>query len=132
MRSCHLPALLCAIALSVAQAAETNPIPPAELAARIAAHRAPRVVDVRTSAEYAAGHIPDALNVAHDEIGRRRAELGARADEEIVLYCGRGKRQALAQATLRDAGFTGTRVLEGGFDAWIAAGFPQVREPAKP
>jgi len=51
----------------------------------------------------------------------RWSALGARRDEEIVLYCKAGKREALASVTLENLGFSNTRLLEGGFDAWEAA-----------
>src|SRR5262249_19413255 len=43
------------------------------------------VLDVRPEAEYAAGHIPGAVNVPHDQLAARLAELPERAD--IVAYC---------------------------------------------
>lgn len=70
-----------------------------------------RVVDVRTPAEFAAGHVPGALNIPFDEIGRRAVEVGDPGDP-VVLYCRTGRRSGLAAATLRGLGFSRTYDLQ--------------------
>jgi phage shock protein E len=62
------------------------------------------LVDVRTPAEYRAGHIAGALNVPVDQLLQRAAELGDR-DRPVVLYCRSGRRSALAARKLRELGF---------------------------
>ena len=81
------------------------------------------VLDVRPEAEYAAGHIPGAVSVPHDQLAARLAELPAGA--EIVAYC-RGRYCVLAPEAvrlLRSHGFT-ARPLEGGLPDWRLAGLP--------
>lgn len=78
----------------------------------------PVVLDVRTAEEYAAGHVPGALNVAHDQIEQRLSELAPHRDDEVVLYCRSGRRAALAIERLRAAGFTQLRHLEGDYLGW--------------
>lgn len=85
------------------------------------------VLDVRTPAEFAAGHVPGARNVSHDELPARLAELSALKSKELVLYCRTGRRTAIAEQTLRAAGFTKLLHLEGDFAAWDAAKQPQER-----
>jgi phage shock protein E len=82
------------------------------------------VLDVRTPAEYAAGHVPGARNVSHDELPARLAELLPLKDKEVVLYCRTGRRTEIAGETLRGAGFTKLRHLEGDWQAWEAGGRP--------
>jgi phage shock protein E len=78
------------------------------------------VLDVRTPAEFAAGHVPGAMNVAHDQLPAKLAELAAHKDKEVVLYCRSGRRTQIAEGTLRNAGFTKLLHLEGDYLAWEA------------
>ena len=48
---------------------------PMELAARLEAGTAPVLLDVRSPEEFAAGHIPGAINIPYDEIPARLAEI---------------------------------------------------------
>jgi len=81
------------------------------------------VIDVRVAASFQAGHIPGAVNVQLDEVGRRAPELHARANGRvIVFYCSCPEEHAsLAAVRLLDAhGVPGARALAGGYPAWIA------------
>ncbi len=87
------------------------------------------VLDVRTAAEFAAGHVPGARNVSHDELPARLDELAALRDKQVVLYCRSGRRTQIAEDTLRKAGFTKLLHLEGDWLAWEAEKRP-VERPA--
>jgi ArsR family transcriptional regulator len=81
------------------------------------------VLDVRPEDEYAAGHVPGALNISLAELEDRLGEL--HNDHEIVAYC-RGTYCVLsfeAVAALRARGFN-VRRLEEGFPEWRVAGLP--------
>ena len=82
------------------------------------------VLDVRTPEEYAAGHVPNAINVPHDQIEARLAELEARKNGPVVVYCKSGRRAGMAAEALSKAGFTNLLHLTGDMDAWSAAGLP--------
>lgn len=82
------------------------------------------VLDVRTPEEYAAGHVPNATNIPHDQLVDRLAELGPDKHRDIVLYCKSGRRAGLAAETLAEAGFTRLHHLTGDMDGWRAAGLP--------
>lgn len=74
-------------------------------AAREALDAGALVLDVRTPAEFAQGHVPNALNIPFDQLAARVEELPAK-DRPIVLYCRSGRRSAIAARTLRDRGFS--------------------------
>ena len=100
---------------------------PQELVARMAAETPPVVLDVRTPQEYAAGHVPGALNVPHKALASRLAEVLDFRDREVVLYCERGKRSVMASAVLREAGFTSIRHLQGHMVEWRRQRRPENR-----
>jgi phage shock protein E len=89
------------------------------------------VLDVRTPEEFAAGHVPGARNLSHDQLAGRLAELGSLRDKEVVLYCRSGRRTALAEDVLRKAGFTKLLHLDGDFLAWQAENRPVEKSDAK-
>jgi ArsR family transcriptional regulator len=81
------------------------------------------LLDVRPHDEFAAGHLPQAINIPLRDLLRRLRELPR--NREVVAYC-RGPYCVLsfeAVALLRRRGFTAVR-LEEGFPEWRAAGLP--------
>jgi len=91
------------------------------------------VIDVRDSAQAHAGSIPGAINIdygdllfaADNEVPEewRDPQLQDRS-RPIITHCVLGPLGAIAAKTLQDMGFTNVNYLEGGFEAWKAAGFP--------
>ena len=108
-----------------AQAApKAEPVEAAALLAQINAGTAPLVIDVRTADEYAAGHVPGAVNIPYDQMPVRAAEIAVHKDKEVVLYCRSGRRSGIAAETLAAEGFTGLRLLVGDMPGWERAGYP--------
>lgn len=82
------------------------------------------LLDVREADEFHAGHIPGAVNIPRGLLEFKLSstpELSAR-DLKIVLYCKTSGRAALAACALHDMGYLQVQSIEGGFDAWSAAG----------
>jgi phage shock protein E len=75
-----------------------------------------RLVDVRTPGEFAAGHLPGAINLPLAELERGLGSLGSK-DGTIVLYCRSGSRSALARRMLLASGFTAVHDL-GAMSSW--------------
>ena len=81
------------------------------------------VLDLRPEDEFAAGHLPQAINIPLRELAGRLRSL--RKSREVVAYC-RGRYCVLAfeaVALLREHGFK-VRRLEDGYPEWKAAGLP--------
>ncbi|MCL7927145.1 MAG: rhodanese-like domain-containing protein [marine benthic group bacterium] len=97
---------------------------PTQLAARLEEGTAPVLLDVRSAEEFAAGHIPGAINVPYDEVPARLAEIVEHRDAELVVYCRTGRRAKIAEAALREAGFRQVADLDGHMTEWTAAGYP--------
>lgn len=64
-----------------------------------------RLVDVRSRAEYASGHLPGSINVPVDELASKLEALGPK-EQPKVLYCASGTRSAMARSMLKGHGFT--------------------------
>jgi rhodanese-related sulfurtransferase len=105
-------------------AAPGEPIKAPELAARIEAGKAPVILDVRSTDEFAKGHIPGAVNVPFNKLADELAGLKLPTSDEIVVHCEHGGRAAKAEAVLREAGYTNARDLTGHMDEWRSGGFP--------
>ena len=68
------------------------------------------------------GELPQTdLLIPYNEIGEYLAELPAK-DAPIVLYCRSGSMSTTAAKVLADEGYTDVMELDGGFNAWEAAG----------
>jgi phage shock protein E len=106
--------------------AEAPSIEPLELSSRRGSGTAPVVIDVRTPEEYAADHIPGALNIPFDQVAGRISEIDA--PHGVALYCMVGPRARKGEASLLRAGYTSVFHLEGGLAAWQAAGLPVEHE----
>jgi len=100
-------------------------IGPAELAERIGSGSVPVILDVRSPAEFAQGHIPGAVNIPHTKLSSQLGELEDSKSAEIVVYCQSGRRAGLAAEILREAGFSQLRDLSGHMTAWRAGEFPE-------
>ena len=122
--------LLAALAVLVGMSAGPRLGPDAILAA-IEMGSAPRVVDVRTTKEYQAGHVPAATHLAYHRIWLSRAELPAGKGDPLVVYCSHGPRAALARLQLWALGYENVALLEGQMSAWKQRGLPSNtgREP---
>jgi rhodanese-related sulfurtransferase len=97
----------------------------------LASGAAPQFVDVREFAEYASGHAP---GVKLMPLGRLKENGQGNLDpaKSVVLICKSGKRSAQAAEFLDSRGFTDLTVVDGGMEAWAAAGLPVQKLNAAP
>jgi phage shock protein E len=119
--------LLVAVGAACAEAPAAATISQEDLAARIsesADSAAPVIFDVRSEKEFSSGHVPGAINLPYDEISDLLSSQELDSGGEIVVYCESGRRAAVAEAALRDAGFTSVRHLEGDMSAWRKSQLP--------
>ncbi|HEX2871157.1 MAG TPA: rhodanese-like domain-containing protein [Polyangiaceae bacterium] len=75
-----------------------------------------RLVDVRTPDEFAAGHIPGAINIPVQQLDARMSELQPK-DAAVVVYCRSGHRSGNAARLLKGAGFVAVHDL-GPMSRW--------------
>jgi rhodanese-related sulfurtransferase len=94
----------------------------AALRERLDAADPPRLIDVRTPAEFETAHIPGAHNVPLDVLRAHVDELGPHVGPDPVLVCRSGQRAGQAERVLAGAGVPGARVLVDGMNGWEAGG----------
>lgn len=104
--------------------AQHREISATELATMIEANQV-LVVDVREADEFAAGHIPGAVNLPLSAFQASR--LPDPAGRTLVLNCLGGKRSAQALDACAAASAAVDTHLAGGFNAWARAGLPVAR-----
>ena len=92
----------------------------AEAHARIAGGEV-QVVDVRPPFDFAGGHIPHALSLPGEALRVRAAQLDR--DREILIVAADPRHSGEACTLAAALGFTAVVSLEGGFEAWLAAGY---------
>ncbi|MDH6223174.1 rhodanese-related sulfurtransferase [Streptomyces sp. MJP52] len=95
-----------------------------ELRTRLESAAPPRLLDVRSPAEFEGAHIPGSYNVPLDTLREHREELTKHLDGDVVLVCRSGQRAGQAERALAEAGLPGLAVLSGGMTAWEKSGAP--------
>ena len=81
------------------------------------------LVDVREDNEWARGHLPGAIHLSKGVIERDVEKTIPDKSAPVVLYCAGGFRSVLAADNLRKMGYNNCISMEGGWRAWIEAGF---------
>lgn len=85
------------------------------------------LLDVREPAEFASGHLPNALNIPLSQLAGAGSQLGKYTAQPVVVYCQAGGRSRRAAGPLGKLGFKDVRNLAGGVQAWKQAGLPLER-----
>ena len=83
------------------------------------------IIDVREQYEYDDGHIPEANLIPLGTIPNRIDELPT--DKTVIAVCRSGNRSSQATEFLRQQGFDNVHNMEGGMNAWQAAGYEITR-----
>jgi len=86
-----------------------------ELAERLVAGGS-TLIDVREPYEFAAGHVPGAVNIPLGALGGAVANLDAGRDTLVI--CQSGRRSVTGARVLMKAGFSAVRSVAGGTTAW--------------
>jgi glyoxylase-like metal-dependent hydrolase (beta-lactamase superfamily II)/rhodanese-related sulfurtransferase len=83
---------------------------------------APIVIDVRSDAEHAGGHIEGSLNIPLTHLDERIGEIPT--DRPVAVHCEGGYRSAIAASLLQKLGRDSVHDIVGGYKAWLAAKLP--------
>lgn len=92
-----------------------------QLAAALAEDEGALVLDVRGADEFAAGHVPGAVNIAHTRLANRLADIPNR--RPVYVHCGSGLRAAMAVSFLAAKGLDVVHV-DGSYGGIAACSLP--------
>lgn len=95
-----------------------------ELQKKLLENQAPLIVDVRSTGEYNAGHIPGAIHIPFYAIASGLEMLALPKGKPVVLYCEHGPRAGLAGISLYFQDFEKVFSLEGHMHGWRENGLP--------
>jgi rhodanese-related sulfurtransferase len=106
-------------------------------ASREAQQAGATLIDIRSESQIAAdGVIPGALVIARNVLEWRLDPSSGAShpdaptfEDQVIVVCNEGYQSSLVAATLQEMGFTRATDLDGGFQAWRAAGLPCVPPP---
>lgn len=90
-----------------------------------------QIVDVREPYEWDAGHIEESVHIPLADVMAGREEGRLDRGKPVLVVCKVGSRSELAALMLQARGFKAEN-LEGGTEAWIAAGLPLVASDGSP
>lgn len=121
-----LVALVACSGTDATTSADIRVVEPVAAAELLEAEPDRTIIDVRTPAEYAAGHVEGAVLVDYNapDFEERIAEFDRAGD--YLIYCRSGNRSAGARQVMADLGFTDVVDVQGGAVAWADAGLPLV------
>ncbi len=88
----------------------------------------PIFIDVRTSDQYSATHIVDAINIPINNLLLGNYKLPKDKDYPIVTVCNVGNQSIEGLLILKSLGYSNVKSLNGGTTGWIVKGFPIVKK----
>ena len=111
--------------------AKISTISTTEFSSKIEELSSAPIVDVRTPAEYAQGHIENSLNFNWNGSDFESQISTLDKSQPIFVYCMSGGRSASAVSKMEELGFEEVYELDGGMIAWRSSGLPETTEITK-
>lgn len=84
-------------------------------------------LDVRDGGEFAAGHLPAAINISRGTLEFVVFNAIPDKNAKIYVYCKTKGRSALATKTLNDLGYKNAVLMDAQYADWVKAGYPVER-----
>ncbi len=86
------------------------------------------VIDVRETAEWSGGHIPNARHIALGNLAKHLSEIEKFKEKPVIVVCASGNRSRSGCGILKKAGFQQVFNLNGGIHAWSDASLPMTKK----
>jgi len=84
-------------------------------------------LDVRDGGEFAAGHLPGAMNISRGTLEFNVFGKIPDQNAKIYVYCKTKARSALSTKTLNDLGYKNAVLMDAPYEDWVKAGYPVER-----
>jgi rhodanese-related sulfurtransferase len=84
-------------------------------------------LDVRDPGEFAAGHLPGAMNISRGTLEFNVFGKIPDQNAKIYVYCKTAGRSTMATKTLNDLGFKNAVLMDSSYENWVKAGYPVER-----
>lgn len=98
-------------------------VTPEELGVLLQEQKEIKLIDVRTPAEFNAGHISGAENINFLSDNFSKSLEGLDKNEPLIIYCKSGRRSGKSRAVFKELGFLKVYDLEGGILKWKSQNF---------
>ena len=85
------------------------------------------LLDVRDPGEFAAGHLPGAMNISRGTLEFNVFNKIKDQNAKIIVYCKTAGRSTLATKTMNDLGYKNAILMDAQFEDWVKAGYPVER-----
>ena len=82
------------------------------------------IIDVRPAADFAKGHIINAINVPASNLAKQMTQLSKYKDKTVVVSCRSGAQSSVARKQLIKEGFSKVYNLKGGILSWQSDNLP--------
>ena len=102
-------------------------VPPEAVKAAIDSKEKAIFLDVRDGGEFAAGHLPGAMNISRGTLEFNIFGKIPDQNAKIYVYCKTKARSALATKTLNDLGYKNACLMDAQYADWVKAGYPVER-----
>ncbi|TAL97121.1 MAG: rhodanese-like domain-containing protein [Paraburkholderia sp.] len=86
------------------------------------------VIDLRSTEDFAKGHLPSARHIEFAALQAKAGQLVKNKSNPVLLVCQTGQQSNKAVRVVQDAGYAEVHVLQGGLNAWQQAGMPVVKQ----
>lgn len=84
-------------------------------------------LDVRDAGEFAAGHLPGAMNISRGTLEFNVFNKIQDQNAKVIVYCKTAGRSTLATKTLNDLGYKNAVLMDAQYEDWIKAAYPVER-----
>ena len=108
------------------QSGKMNDLSPMQ-ATRVMNNESAIIIDVSEAADFASGHIKDAINVPMKELSNKISDLQKYSEKAVLTVCKNGQQSVRACKMLKQSKFSNVHNISGGLRNWLEANLPIIK-----